>query len=42
MKARVKWIEGEEFMGETDNGHFIIMEASVSKKSAAQAHWKCF
>jgi uncharacterized OsmC-like protein len=33
MKARVKWIEGAQFMGETDNGHAIIMEASASKTS---------
>ena len=33
MKANVKWIEGDQFLGKTDNGHNIIMEASASKTS---------
>jgi len=34
MKARVKWTEGNHFIGETDNSHIVIMEASASKTSA--------
>lgn len=28
MKARVKWIEGMAFIGETESGHAIVMDAS--------------
>ena len=28
MKARIKWIEGVAFMGETESGHSIVMDGS--------------
>lgn len=28
MKARIKWIEGMAFIGETESGHGIVMDAS--------------
>lgn len=34
MKAHVKWIEGDLFMGQANSGHAIIMEASDSKTNA--------
>jgi uncharacterized OsmC-like protein len=34
MKTHVKWIEGDQLIGETDIGHTIIMEDSTSKTSA--------
>lgn len=27
MKAMVKWIEGLKFIGETDSGHLVVMDA---------------
>lgn len=33
MKVRVKWIEGDRFMGESASGHAIVMEASASESS---------
>ena len=33
MKARVKWIEGDQFMGVTASGHAVVMEASTSESS---------
>ena len=34
MKARVKWTEGNQFIGEADDSHIVIMEASTFKTSA--------
>ena len=28
MKARVKWVEGMQFVGEADSGHAVVMDAS--------------
>jgi putative redox protein len=28
MKARVKWVEGIAFMGETESGHAVVMDGS--------------
>ena len=33
MKVRVKWIEGDQFMGVTASGHAVVMEASASESS---------
>ena len=33
MKVRVKWIEGDQFMGATASGHAVVMEASASESS---------
>ena len=33
MKARVKWIEGDQFMGVTASAHAVVMEASASESS---------
>jgi putative redox protein len=34
MKARVKWTEGNQYIGEADDSHIVIMEASTFKTSA--------
>ena len=28
MKARVKWVEGMQFVGEADSGHAVVMDAA--------------
>lgn len=28
MKARIKWVEGVSFLGETDSGHAILMDGA--------------
>ena len=33
MKVRVKWIEGDQYMGVTASGHAVVMEASASESS---------
>ena len=33
MKVRVKWIEGDQFLGVAAGGHAVIMEASASESS---------
>jgi len=34
MKANVSWIEDKKFLGATENGHSVVMEASASEGEA--------
>ena len=35
MKARVKWIENNTFLGESNSGHAVVMAASTSPGGGA-------
>jgi putative redox protein len=37
MKARVKWIEDRNFMGESDTGHAVLMGSKAGKSGVAVA-----
>lgn len=37
MKARVKWVEGKTFLGESNSGHAIAMSAPMSPGAATNA-----
>jgi putative redox protein len=37
MKARVKWIENNTFLGESNSGHAVVMAASTSPGGATTA-----
>ena len=37
MKARVKWIEDRNFLGESDTGHAVIMGSKAGKTGVAVA-----
>ncbi len=40
MHARVKWVEGLTFLGESASGHQILMDATLATKR--RARWKWF
>ncbi len=37
MKARIKWIEGRTFLGESGSGHGVVLGASQGERPAAGA-----
>ena len=37
MKARVKWVEGKTFLGESQSGHAVVMSAPMSPGAAINA-----
>ncbi len=40
MQARVKWVEGLTFLGESASGHQILMDGNSGDKAKHQVRWK--
>ena len=38
-KARVKWVEGSRFMGESGSGHAVMMEGMELLEEQVQLLW---
>ncbi len=39
MQARVKWVEGLTFIGESASGHQILMDGNSGDKLPARWRW---